>query len=78
MSKSLLSIVACFLAATAAAAPPLPTLPTPEAIDAKVRAVMTRTQAQGLALAVIDGGKVQHVQAWASATPPAIRCRRTP
>ncbi|XHS77457.1 serine hydrolase domain-containing protein [Burkholderiaceae bacterium UC74_6] len=64
MSKSLLSIVACFLAATAAAAPPLPTLPTPEAIDAKVRAVMTRTQAQGLALAVIDGGKVQHVQAW--------------
>jgi len=61
-----LGIAACVLttlALNAAAAPP-PTLPTPEAIDTKVRALMARDHAQGLAVALIDGGQVRFVQAW--------------
>ena len=39
-------------------------LPTPAEIDAEARAVMQRTQAQGLAIAVIDRGRPVSVQAW--------------
>ena len=39
-------------------------MPGAEAIDAKVRNVMARTQAQGLAIAVIDRGQPAYVQAY--------------
>ncbi len=39
-------------------------LPAPAAIDAEVQKVMTATQAKGLAIAVIDDGKVGYVQAY--------------
>ncbi|MDC7682058.1 serine hydrolase [Asticcacaulis sp. BYS171W] len=40
------------------------TLPTPQAVDAEVRQAMTRTGARGLAIAVINDGKVAYVQAY--------------
>jgi CubicO group peptidase (beta-lactamase class C family) len=46
--------------AVAAAQP----IPKPAAIDAEVRRIMTRTSANGLALAVIDRGKVAYRQAY--------------
>lgn len=39
-------------------------LPANDAIDAKVRELMQRTHAQGLAIAVIDDGQPVHVQAY--------------
>jgi len=39
-------------------------LPRPDAIDARMRAAMTNTHANGLAIAVIDDGKVTYVQAY--------------
>ena len=39
-------------------------LPTGAAIDAEVKKLMTRTRANGMAVAVIEGGKVGHVQAF--------------
>jgi CubicO group peptidase (beta-lactamase class C family) len=39
-------------------------LPGAAAIDAEVRKIMARTHANGMAVAVIDGGKVRHVQAY--------------
>ena len=38
-------------------------LPTAAAIDARVRAAMAETCANGMAIAVIDDGRVAHVQA---------------
>ncbi len=46
--------------ATAFAAP----LPKPAAVDAKVAALMARTHAQGMAVAIIDKGKVTYVHAY--------------
>jgi CubicO group peptidase (beta-lactamase class C family) len=46
------------------AAAPTPTIPTGAAIDAEVRRIMTLTQAKGMAVAVIDHGKVGYVQAY--------------
>lgn len=40
------------------------TLPTGSAIDAEVKQVMTRTHAKGLAIALIERGKVGYVQAY--------------
>jgi CubicO group peptidase (beta-lactamase class C family) len=40
------------------------TIPRPAAIDAVVGKVMAKTGARGLALAVIDGGRVRYVQAY--------------
>jgi CubicO group peptidase (beta-lactamase class C family) len=37
---------------------------TPESIDREVRAAMAQTGARGLALAVVEDGRVAHVQAW--------------
>jgi CubicO group peptidase (beta-lactamase class C family) len=48
-------------ASPALAAPPLP---APAAVDAEVSRVMATTRAQGLAVAVIDGGEVAYVQAY--------------
>ena len=55
------SLLALALGAGAAASQ---TLPTAEALDAEVRAVMAETGARGLAVAVIDGGQVNHVAVW--------------
>lgn len=41
-----------------------PAVPEPAAIDAAVQRVMTQTQAKGLALAVIDRGQINYVQAY--------------
>lgn len=41
-----------------------PTLPTAAAIDAEVARLMAASQAQGLAVAVVDGGRVVHVGAY--------------
>jgi CubicO group peptidase (beta-lactamase class C family) len=49
-------------AAVAAAAPPA--LPAGASIDARVAQAMDRTSAKGLALAVVDGGKIVHVKAY--------------
>ena len=38
-------------------------LPTAAAIDARVRAAMAETRANGMAIAVIDDGRVAYVQA---------------
>ena len=43
---------------------PSPNIPGAAAIDARVRAAMTETHANGMALAVIDGGRVTYVQAY--------------
>lgn len=55
-------VLAALLLATPAAAAPKP--PAPAAIDAEVGRVMAATGAQGLAVAVIDGGQVRYVQAY--------------
>ena len=39
-------------------------LPRPDTIDARVRAAMADTHANGMAIAVIDDGRVTHVQAY--------------
>jgi len=58
--------VACLLVLSLFAMPPAMAhdLPTPAEIDAEARAVMQRTQAKGLALAVVDRGRPVSVQAW--------------
>jgi CubicO group peptidase (beta-lactamase class C family) len=40
--------------------------PAPDAIDRRARAAMDDTRANGLALAVIDGGRIEYVQAYGS------------
>jgi CubicO group peptidase (beta-lactamase class C family) len=40
------------------------TLPSAAAIDTVVERIMKRTEAKGMAVAVIDGGKVRHVRAY--------------
>ena len=39
-------------------------IPTGAAIDAEVKKLLTRTQAKGMAVAVVDGGKVRYLQAY--------------
>ena len=48
-------------------------MPGGEAIDAEVRRVMNRTHANGMAVAVIDHGKVLMCSRTGSATPRASR-----
>lgn len=62
MTRLALALTALLLATPVAAA--APKLPAPAAIDAEVARVMALTSAQGLAVAVIDGGKVRYVQAY--------------
>jgi hypothetical protein len=52
------------LAASSLAQKATHTLPTGSAIDAEAKRVMARTHANGMALAVIDHGKVSYVQAY--------------
>ena len=61
MIRLALVLTALLLASPALAAPKLPTA---AAIDAEVARTLTATGAQGLAVAVIDGGKVRYVQAY--------------
>lgn len=56
---SAVSAVLCFSAAAAG-----PTLPNAAAIDAEVSKIMTRTHAHGMAVAVVDRGKVGYVHAF--------------
>ena len=42
----------------------LPPVPRPAAIDARVRAAMADTRANGMAIAVIEDGRVTYVQAY--------------
>ena len=61
------SVIGCLLCATlllVAAPAPAHALPSPEAIDAEAVALMQRTGARGMAVAVIDRGRVVHVQAF--------------
>ena len=51
----------CFALAVAAQ-----TIPAPSAIDAKVNAILISTHAKGIAVAVIDHGKVGYVHAYGS------------
>ena len=59
---ALLGLVLMTAPAMAIARPP--SVPSPAAIDAEVARVMAATGAQGLAVAVIDGGQVRYVQAY--------------
>lgn len=61
-----MSVIEQFLAATliVPTAALAQSLPKPAAIDAEVRGIMTRTSANGMAVAVIDRGKVAYVQAY--------------
>ena len=42
----------------------LTALPAPSAIDAEAHKILAQTHAQGLAIALIDNGRVQYVQAY--------------
>ncbi len=55
-----------------------PPLPTRAAIDARVAQAMVSTKAQGMAVAVIDGGRIVHVQAYGIRNAPANRCAPIP
>jgi CubicO group peptidase (beta-lactamase class C family) len=59
MRLPLLTGLLAMLPLLAAASP----LPAPAAIDAEARRLMTASQAQGMAIAVIDAGRVVHVAA---------------
>jgi CubicO group peptidase (beta-lactamase class C family) len=48
-------------------------IPAARAIDARVRAAMAESGAKGMAIAVIDDGRVAHVQAYGAPTPRATR-----
>ena len=54
------------IVAASANARPAQKLPPPAAIDAQVSAAMAKTGAKGMAIAVIDKGKVAYVQAYGS------------
>ncbi|ENE1252467.1 MULTISPECIES: serine hydrolase [Stenotrophomonas maltophilia group] len=61
MRRAALLLLTLFPLAVLAAPPPVP---SPARIDAEVQRLMRAAQARGLALAVIDGGKVVHVAAY--------------
>ena len=65
-SPRLVSIAALSfsLAVSSLAQKPRHTLPAVSAIDAEVKRVMASTHANGLAIAVVDDGKVRYVQAY--------------
>ena len=52
------------LALLATTIPAAADIPSPAAIDARVRAAMAETRAHGMAIAVIDDGRVQYAQAY--------------
>ena len=52
------------LATASCAVPRQPSLRSPESIDVRVRALMARERVEGMALAVIDAGRIVHVAAY--------------
>jgi CubicO group peptidase (beta-lactamase class C family) len=67
ISSRISSLVAALLAASAltvATAQTAPALPKPAAIDQRVHALLASTHANGIAVAVVDHGKVSYVQAF--------------
>jgi CubicO group peptidase (beta-lactamase class C family) len=60
MRRSALYFVLLLLTSSAS----LACLPTAAAIDARVRAAMAETRANGMAIAVTNGGRVTYVQAY--------------
>ena len=52
------------LATASCAVPRQPSPPSPESIDVRVRALMARERVEGMALAVIDAGRIVHVAAY--------------
>ena len=66
MHKSLTTLLAVLsiAAGLAAQTPPTRSLPTPADVDAEVAKIMTRTRANGMAVALIDRGKPTYVQAY--------------
>jgi CubicO group peptidase (beta-lactamase class C family) len=61
---ALLAALALSISAHSLAQKATHTFPTGSAIDAEVKQVMARTHASGLAIALIDHGKVGYVQAY--------------
>ncbi|KAG0754243.1 hypothetical protein G6F22_021094 [Rhizopus arrhizus] len=61
MRRAALLLLTLFPLAVLAAPPPVP---SPARIDAEAQRLMRAAQARGMALAVIDGGKVVHVAAY--------------
>ena len=61
MCRAALMLLTLFPLAVLAAPPPVP---SPARIDAEAQRLMQAAQARGMALAVIDGGKVVHVAAY--------------
>jgi len=59
MTRPALSLVLLFTSSLS-----LASLPSAPAIDARVRAAMAETRANGMAIAVIDDGRVAYVQAY--------------
>src|SRR4051794_7826130 len=55
--------VVCFCTSFSAA-PTRPPVPSDVAIDAEVSRIMSATHANGIGLAVVDGGNVRHVRAY--------------
>ena len=64
MSRTVLPYEMAFLAALCAHVSVAQTLPTGAAIDAEVGKIMARTHSKGLAVAVVDRGKVGYVRAY--------------
>src|SRR3984885_3540343 len=65
MSQRVFPLLAVFLAALCLSVTAVAqTMPTGSAVDAEVSKIMTGTHAEGMALAVIDHGKVGYVQAY--------------
>jgi CubicO group peptidase (beta-lactamase class C family) len=62
MTRSVLIVALAALIAPIAAQTPV--IPTPAAIDARVRQAMAETHANAMAIGVIDDGRVVHVQAY--------------
>ena len=57
-------VTACLLAMLMASASPAATLPDASQVETFARAAMARTGARGMAIAVIDDGKVSSAQAF--------------
>ena len=66
-----LALISC------ASTPRAPALPSGAAIDAEVQRLMAREQVVGMAVAVIDGGEIVHVNAYGYANREEQRALRT-
>ncbi len=64
MGQDVLAFLAVLFAVWAPVTASAQALPTGAAIDGEVKKIMARTNAKGLAIAVVDGGKVGYVHAY--------------